>query len=58
MLFRSSGMGQYHGREGFLEVSKLRPVFTAPKLPILDLFYPPYTKRHRAILDALIRWKR
>ena len=54
----ASGMGQYHGREGFLEVSKLRPVFTAPKLPILDLFYPPYTRRHRAILDFLIRFKR
>ncbi|MBK7194925.1 MAG: coniferyl aldehyde dehydrogenase [Myxococcales bacterium] len=54
----ASGMGQYHGREGFLEVSKLRPVFTAPKLPILDLFYPPYTRRHRAILNFLIRWKR
>ena len=54
----ASGMGQYHGREGFLEVSKLRPVFTAPRLPILDLFYPPYTRRHRAILDFLIRWKR
>jgi coniferyl-aldehyde dehydrogenase len=54
----ASGMGQYHGREGFLELSKLRPVFTAPRLPILDLFYPPYTRRHRAILDLLIRFKR
>jgi coniferyl-aldehyde dehydrogenase len=53
----ASGMGQYHGREGFLEVSKLRPVFTAPRLPILDLFYPPYTRRHRMILDFLIRFK-
>jgi coniferyl-aldehyde dehydrogenase len=54
----ASGMGQYHGREGFLEFSKLRPVFTSPRLPILDLFYPPYTKRHRKILDFLIRFKR
>ena len=54
----ASGMGQYHGREGFLEVSKLRPIFTAPRLPILDLFYPPYTRRHRTILDLLIRFKR
>ncbi|MBK9034811.1 MAG: coniferyl aldehyde dehydrogenase [Myxococcales bacterium] len=54
----ASGMGQYHGHEGFLECSKLRPVFTSPRLPILDLFYPPYTKKHRAILEFLIRWKR
>jgi coniferyl-aldehyde dehydrogenase len=54
----ASGMGQYHGYEGFLEVSKLRPVFTSPKLPILDQFYPPYTRKHRKLLDLLIRWKR
>jgi coniferyl-aldehyde dehydrogenase len=53
----ASGMGQYHGHEGFLELSKLRPVFTAPRLPILKLFYPPYTKKHRAILDFLIKHK-
>jgi coniferyl-aldehyde dehydrogenase len=54
----ASGMGQYHGHEGFLEFSKLRPVFKAPRLPILDLFYPPYTGKHRKILDLLIRHKR
>jgi coniferyl-aldehyde dehydrogenase len=54
----ASGMGQYHGYEGFLEFSKLRPVFTNPKLPILDQFYPPYTRKHRRLLDLLIRWKR
>ncbi len=54
----ASGMGQYHGHEGFLEFSKLRPVFTNPRLPILDLFYPPYTRRHRVILDFLLKFKR
>jgi len=54
----ASGMGQYHGHEGFLEFSKLRPVFKAPSLPILDLFYPPYTGKHKKILDLLIRHKR
>ncbi|MCA9677158.1 MAG: coniferyl aldehyde dehydrogenase [Kofleriaceae bacterium] len=54
----ASGMGQYHGHEGFLEFSKLRPVFTAPRLPILDMFYPPYTKRHRKLLDLLLKYKR
>ena len=42
----------------FLEVSKLRPVFTNPRLPILDLFYPPYTRKHRALLSMLIKLKR
>jgi len=54
----ASGMGQYHGREGFLEFSKLRPVFTNPRVSMLHLFYPPYTPRHRRILDLLLRWKR
>jgi coniferyl-aldehyde dehydrogenase len=54
----ASGMGHYHGREGFLEMSKLRPVFTRPKLSMLHLFYPPYGPRHRRILELLLRWKR
>jgi coniferyl-aldehyde dehydrogenase len=52
-----SGMGQYHGYEGFLEFSKLRPVFKAPRLPIIDIFYPPYSGKTRKILDLLIRHK-
>ena len=54
----ASGMGQYHGYEGFLEFSKLRPVFTSPRLPILDVFYPPYTGKHRKILNLLVKLKR
>jgi coniferyl-aldehyde dehydrogenase len=54
----SSGMGQYHGYEGFLEFSKLRPVFTNPRLNILKMFYPPYTRKHRSILKLLLKYKR
>jgi len=54
----ASGMGQYHGHEGFLEFSKLRPVFKNPRLSLLHYFYPPYTARHRRLLDLLIRLKR
>jgi coniferyl-aldehyde dehydrogenase len=53
----ASGMGQYHGHEGFIEFSKLRPVFTNPRVSILEMFYPPYKRRHRAILDFLIKHK-
>jgi len=51
-------MGQYHGYEGFVEFSKMRPVFTSPRLSLLRLFYPPYGPRHRRLLNALLRWGR
>ncbi len=54
----ASGIGHYHGYEGFLEFSKLRPVFKNPRLSLLHLFYPPYTARTRRMLDLLIRFKR
>jgi coniferyl-aldehyde dehydrogenase len=54
----ASGMGHYHGYEGFLEFSKLRPVFTSPRLSLLHLLYPPYTRRHRWLVDALLRFGR
>jgi coniferyl-aldehyde dehydrogenase len=52
----ASGMGHYHGFEGFVEFSKMRPVFTNPRLSLVHLFYPPYRPRHRRLLDALLRW--
>ena len=52
----ASGMGQYHGYEGFLELSKLRPVFHAPMIPHLNLFYPPFTDRTRSLLSVLLKW--
>jgi coniferyl-aldehyde dehydrogenase len=54
----ASGMGHYHGHEGFLEFSKLRPVFTNPRLSLLHLFYPPYTAMTRRMLGLLIKYKR
>jgi len=53
----SSGMGQYHGREGFVEFSKMRPVFTNPRVSLLSLFYPPYTGRQARLIDLLLKWK-
>jgi coniferyl-aldehyde dehydrogenase len=54
----ASGMGHYHGYEGFLEFSKLRSVFTNPRLSLLHHFYPPYTPWHRRLLGLLIKYKR
>jgi coniferyl-aldehyde dehydrogenase len=53
-----SGMGHYHGREGFETFSKLRPVFKqGPFSAIQMLFQPPYAGRPLALLNMLIRWK-
>jgi coniferyl-aldehyde dehydrogenase len=51
----ASGMGQYHGYEGFLEFSKLRPVFTHPRLSLLHMAYPPYTGRHKRIFQLMLK---
>ena len=50
----ASGMGQYHAHEGFLEFSKLRPVFTNPRVSLLRWFYPPYTRRHTRLINLLL----
>ncbi len=54
----ASGMGHYHGHEGFLEFSKIRPVFTNPKLKILEMFFPPYRKRHNRMVDLMLKYGR
>ena len=38
----NSGMGQYHGYEGFLELSKMKPVFVQSRLAVP--LAPPYGK--------------
>ncbi len=51
----ASGMGHYHGYDGFLEMSKLRPVFTFPRLGRPQLFYPPYGRSHDLLYRTLNR---
>ncbi len=53
----ASGIGHYHGWEGFLEFTKLRPVFRNPRFSMLSMLYPPYTARTRQLLDLLIKYK-
>jgi coniferyl-aldehyde dehydrogenase len=55
----NSGMGQYHGKEGFMEFSKLRPVFRQAKRPLGAAFLsPPYGKMFDQVYKLLIklRW--
>ncbi len=53
-----SGMGQYHGYEGFLEFSKMKPVFTNPKVSALDMYNPPYTSKHERLFKMLVKFAR
>ncbi|MDV7391737.1 aldehyde dehydrogenase family protein, partial [Arthrospira platensis SPKY1] len=38
----NSGMGTYHGVEGFRELSHAKTVFKRHRWYPIDLFYPPY----------------
>ncbi len=51
----NSGMGQYHGYEGFLEFSKLRPVFRQSPVPAATFLSPPYGKTFDLIYKWMIR---
>ena len=50
-----SGMGHYHGREGFETFSKLRPVFHQARWSGVSLLYPPYGKLADRMLAFLLR---
>ena len=50
-----SGMGQYHGHEGFRTFSKLKPVFYQSRLSGIGLFNPPYGKLFERLLKLLLR---
>jgi coniferyl-aldehyde dehydrogenase len=52
----ASGMGHYHGYEGFLAFSKLRPVFHQGPISSIQLaLQPPYGTRARRTLDWMFR---
>ncbi|AXF85884.1 Coniferyl aldehyde dehydrogenase [Ephemeroptericola cinctiostellae] len=51
----ASGMGHYHGHEGFVTFSKMRPVFYQTAMSSLMFMMPPYGKRFERILKFLMR---
>jgi coniferyl-aldehyde dehydrogenase len=53
----NSGMGSYHGRDGFLTFSHTRAVFRQTKLDLMKLagMLPPYGKKCEDQLDKLTR---
>ena len=50
-----SGMGHYHGHEGFLTFSTLRPVFYQARWSALKLLAPPYGKFAERMLAYLTK---
>ena len=51
----ASGMGHYHGREGFDTFSKRKAVFRQSRLNGLKLFRAPYGKRFESLVRLLLR---
>lgn len=51
----ASGMGHYHGYEGFVTFSKMRPIFYQTALSSLMFMMPPYGKQFERILKFLMR---
>lgn len=47
----ASGMGHYHGREGFETFSKAKPVFYQSRINSIGLLNPPY----RALFERMVR---
>lgn len=52
-----SGMGHYHGEEGFVTFSKMRPVFYQAGFSSLQLLRPPYKKFATRVFDAMVKFK-
>ena len=50
-----SGMGHYHGREGFQTFSKLRPIFHQARWSSVALLSPPYGRLADRLLAFLAR---
>jgi coniferyl-aldehyde dehydrogenase len=53
----NSGMGHYHGYEGFVSVSKLRPVFKQGPIRALKFFQAPYTGLPSKLLAFMLKLK-
>ena len=51
----ASGMGHYHGHQGFLTFSKAMPVLHQARLNGMGLFDPPYSTLIKRVLDFLTR---
>jgi coniferyl-aldehyde dehydrogenase len=53
----ASGMGHYHGYEGFLTFSKLRPIFYQGSIRAIDALMPPYRATATRLLNFMLKRK-
>jgi coniferyl-aldehyde dehydrogenase len=53
----NSGMGHYHGFDGFVTFSKMRPVFKQGPIRTLNRMMPPYDKGPLKMLNFMLRLK-
>ena len=53
----NSGMGHYHGHDGFITFSKMRPVFKQGPIRLLNRMMPPYDKGPLKMLNFMLRLK-
>jgi coniferyl-aldehyde dehydrogenase len=51
----SSGMGHYHGFDGFAAFSKKRGVMVQRRWAATSIFHAPFTPRTRSIIDAVLK---
>lgn len=52
-----SGMGHYHGYDGFMACSKMRPIFYQANNTAMKLLAPPYGKFANRVMDTLLKMK-
>ena len=52
-----SGMGHYHGYEGFVACSKMRPVFYQAGNTAMKFLAPPYGKLANRVMDTMMKMK-
>jgi acyl-CoA reductase-like NAD-dependent aldehyde dehydrogenase len=50
----ASGMGHYHGHEGFLQLSKVKPIFHQSRFAGTSLFNPPYGRFIETMLKLIL----
>ncbi len=53
----NSGMGHYHGVEGFTTFSKMRPVFYQGPIRLLNRMMPPYDRGALKMLNFMLKLK-
>ena len=52
-----SGMGQYHGYDGFMAFSKLRPIFYQAPFSAMKFLQPPYGKFATWVYNFLVKMR-